>query len=116
REKGYASGSLDDVAAALDIRKATLYYYVESKAKLLELIFERALTVARRKIDMLADIPDPNDRFRALIRHQVEVVSSDRSHFAVFFDNLAMPDQPDTRSPRLRRLEKEYMESFQRIV
>lgn len=116
REKGYASGSLDDVAAALDIRKATLYYYVASKAKLLEMIFERALTTSRRKIDSLAEISDPRERLRALIRHQVELVSSDRSHFAVFFDHLSVSDRSDAKSPRLRALEKEYMESFQRVV
>jgi AcrR family transcriptional regulator len=116
REKGYASGSLDDVAAALDIRKATLYYYIDSKAKLLEMIFERGLSTARRKIDSLAEITDPKERLQALIRHQIEIVSSDRGHFAVFFDHLSVSDKSEAKSPRLRALEKEYMESFLRIV
>ena len=32
---GYEAGSLDDVAAALGLRKASLYYYVERKSDLL---------------------------------------------------------------------------------
>src|SRR5207253_8692552 len=31
-EKGYDAGTLDDVADALDLRRASLYYYVRSKA------------------------------------------------------------------------------------
>lgn len=116
REKGYANGSLDDVAAALDIRKATLYYYVASKAELLELIFKRALDTSRRKIDSLQEISDPGERLRALIRHQIEVVTSDRSHFAVFFDHLSVADQAPKKSEQLRTLEKAYVDSFLRVV
>src|SRR5690606_29007945 len=37
RARGYDSASLDDVAAELDLRKASLYHYVDSKAHLLYL-------------------------------------------------------------------------------
>lgn len=116
REKGYASGSLDDVAAALGIRKATLYYYVASKAALLELIFERALDLSRKKIDTLQRISDPGERLRALIRHQIQVVTSDPGHFTVFFDHLTVAGQAPKKSTHLRAFERAYVDSFLRIV
>src|SRR5436309_11157977 len=50
-EKGYDAGTLDDVADALDLRRASLYYYVRSKANLLFLIFEHALDMALRRLE-----------------------------------------------------------------
>ena len=48
RERGYGAGSLDAIAAALGLRKASLCYYVHSKSDLLTLVFDRAITDALR--------------------------------------------------------------------
>ncbi|MCU1455171.1 MAG: hypothetical protein JWN46_3317 [Acidimicrobiales bacterium] len=87
--QGYESGSLDDVAAALGLRKASLYYYVKKKSDLLRLVFDRAITTALEQVEALGHIEDPKDRLSALIRHQAHLVVRDPSLFAVFFDHRA---------------------------
>src|ERR1700728_4491823 len=67
---GYEAGSLDDVAAALGLRKASLYYYVKRKSDLLRLVFDRAITVALSEGDRLRVITDPQERLAPLFRHQ----------------------------------------------
>lgn len=89
QERGYDAGSLDDVAAAMNMRKASLYYYVKSKADLLRLIFDRAISRALHQMEEYAAIGDPRKRLEALVRHQATLVASDPSLFAVFFDHRA---------------------------
>lgn len=89
REKGYAESSLDDVAAALDIRKASLYHYVRSKADLLLLVFDRGLARGLDRLEAIRKIKDPAERLATLIRRQIEVVVEDIDHFAVFFDHVS---------------------------
>jgi len=57
--KGYEAGSLDDVATALDLRKASLYYYVKSKAELLYLVFDRAISHGLEELEAVGHIEDP---------------------------------------------------------
>jgi AcrR family transcriptional regulator len=86
RAKGYDAGSLEDVALATGLRKASLYYYVRSKSELLYLVFDRAITIALRRLAAIAEIADPRERLAALIRHQVVTVAAEPSLFTVFFD------------------------------
>jgi AcrR family transcriptional regulator len=92
---GYEAGSLDDVAAAMGLRKASLYYYVKRKSDLLRLVFERAITVALTEVETLAHLADPRERLAALIRHQALLVTRDPALFAVFFDQRAGLEHAD---------------------
>ena len=74
---GYEAGSLDDVAAAIGLKKASLYYYVKRKSDLLRLVFERAITVSLSEVDQLAAVADPRERLAGLIRYQATLVASD---------------------------------------
>ena len=85
--RGYDAASLDDVVAELDIRKASLYHYVNSKAQLLYLIFDRAISRGLDRLDRIATIPDPRERLATLIFHQVQLIAEEPSLFSVFFDN-----------------------------
>lgn len=89
RMQGYDAGTLDDVAAAMNLRKASLYYYVKSKADLLRLIFDRAIDRSLEQIEEYSAIEDPRTRLEALIRHQARTVANDPALFAVFFDHRA---------------------------
>jgi AcrR family transcriptional regulator len=109
-ERGYESGSLDDVAAALDLRKASLYYYVESKAHLLYLIFDRAISMALQRLDELAEIDDARERLAAFIAHQVSLVATERNLFSVFFDSR--PRLEATYEKRILTKERAYMHRF----
>jgi TetR/AcrR family transcriptional regulator, cholesterol catabolism regulator len=89
KAQGYEAGSLEDVAAALGMSKASLYYYVKSKSHLLGLVFDRAISAALREIDALASDKDPRVRLAALVRHQAHLVVGDPALFGVFFDQRA---------------------------
>jgi len=68
-EKGYAATTTREIAAALNIQQASLYYHMASKEDLLYQIFESSLQ------QFLTDVPvavqrasDPRERIRVLIR------------------------------------------------
>ena len=92
REKGYDAGTLDDVAEALDFRRASLYYYVRSKSHLLYLIFERALEQSLRQLEEYATIEDPALRLETLIRHRINRIADEPNGFTVFFDQRGRLD------------------------
>lgn len=107
---GYEAGSLDDVAAALGLRKASLYYYVKRKSDLLRLVFERAISTALDEVDRLAQIDDPKERLIALIRHQANLVTGDPSLFAVFFGHRSGLQASDL--AEVSRKERRYVRQF----
>lgn len=110
RQKGYDAGSLEDVAKELGLRKASLYYYFESKSALLHLIFERAIDDALQRIASIAIIEDPRDRLEALIRHQAIRVASEPSLFTVFFDQRPSLNAADYN--KILAKERAYVRAF----
>jgi AcrR family transcriptional regulator len=57
-EKGYASASVQDVADALGMLKGSLYYYIDSKERLLEKIFDDS----HAELSQIADAASKGDR------------------------------------------------------
>lgn len=115
RAKGYESGTLDDVATELGLRKASLYYYVRSKAELLYLVFDRAISSALRELERCATSGSTTDRVERLVRHQITTVATDPSLFAVFFDQRPHLDagyEADIHAKEQRYL-KLFMETVQ---
>lgn len=113
-EKGYDAGTLDDVAEALELRRASLYYYVHSKANLLNMVFERGLDRALADMDELLKIDDPAERLAALIAHQVEAVATDPSLFSVFFDQRRRLEERYEEAIRAR--ERKYLEIYRKAI
>ncbi len=112
--KGYDSGSIDDVARSLDLRKGAIYHYFPSKAHLLYSIFDRAITTALASLDQYDRIPDPAGRLAALIRHQATLVASDPGLFTVFFDQRPRLEEGFEREIRVK--ERRYLRSFRAAV
>jgi AcrR family transcriptional regulator len=113
-DQGYDSGSLDDVAAALDLRRASLYHYLRNKAQLLYFIFDRALSIALQRLDELAGIADPRQQLAALVAHQVRMVANDPSLFAVFFDERPRLDA--AYREQIATKERDYVRRFASMV
>ena len=66
--KGYNATSLNDIADSLNITKAGLYYYFESKQKLLYNIINLGLdSVKNEVLDPARNIADPEERLRFII-------------------------------------------------
>ena len=112
--KGYDAGSLDDVAAELGLRKASLYYYVRSKAELLYRVFDRAITTALDSVAGSLAIDDPRARLAALIRLQAVTVAQEPSFFTVFFDQR--PRLAPGYEAAIRTKERQYLRMFAEAV
>ena len=93
RVRGYDSATLEDVAAAIDFRRASLYHYILSKAHLLYLIHDRAITGAIRHLEESRGIGDPRARLAAFVRNQVTEVARQPGLVKVLFDDRAALDE-----------------------
>lgn len=109
--KGYGAGSLDDVAVELNLRKASLYYYVRSKAELLYLIFDRAISTALDRLEQPRHaLMDPKERLSHLLVHQIHQIAANTSLFAVFFDQR--PHLDDAYEREIETKERRYLRIF----
>ena len=76
--KGYHNTSLDDIAAALQVTKPTVYYYVTSKEQLLFECFVAGVEQIRAAFREVRQLPVPaRERLNAVLRHYGEAVASD---------------------------------------
>ena len=83
-EKGYEGASMRDLSRATGMSLAGLYYYFESKERLLYIIqkhtFETVLRYARER---LAGIQDPEQKIRLLIRNHLEYFLANKKAMTV---------------------------------
>jgi AcrR family transcriptional regulator len=107
RLRGYDSATLDDVAAAIDFRRASLYHYVPSKAHLRYLILDRAISSAIRQLEESRQIEDPGEGLIAFIRTHVLSIVRQPGMLKVFFDD---------RSALEERYETEILEKERRFL
>jgi AcrR family transcriptional regulator len=72
-EKGYAGASMRDLSRSSGMSLAGLYYYFESKEKLLYLIQKHTFsTIVERLHERLDQVEDPAERIRVFILNHVE--------------------------------------------
>lgn len=80
-DKGYHATSMNDVADAMGLRKASLYHHVKNKETLL---YEMSVSSMHHIIDaaVSATSPDPEAHLREIILRHVEALLADRSRHA----------------------------------
>jgi AcrR family transcriptional regulator len=72
-EKGFEGASIRDISRATKISLAGLYYYFESKQKLLYLIQLHAFTSILKKLEeQLEGVSNPEQRLRILVGNHIE--------------------------------------------
>ena len=72
-ERGYEGASMRDLSRATGMSLAGLYYYFESKERLLYLIQKDTFTtIVERLKERLQNVSDPEQRIRILIRNHLE--------------------------------------------
>lgn len=78
KEKGYHNTSMQNLADALGVQKASLYYYIDSKEALLRRILERAATLLGSKVDEIyaADLSPAEKLGLALENHALMVMEN----------------------------------------
>jgi len=72
-EKGYEGASMRDLSRATGMSLAGLYYYFDSKEKLLYLIQKHTFTtIVTRLRERLKDVSDPEERVRVCLHNHLE--------------------------------------------
>src|SRR5499427_8529539 len=83
-EKGYEGASMRDISRASRMSLSGLYYYFESKEKLLYLIQKHTFsTIVERLRERLDDVSDPEQRIRVLIFNHLEYFLANREAMKV---------------------------------
>jgi TetR/AcrR family transcriptional regulator, cholesterol catabolism regulator len=88
--KGFDATSMDDIARALQITKAGLYYYIKGKEDLLFAIMTYAMDwLSSEVVEPARTVADPEQRLRLIIeRHGRELMEGPRS-LAILSDEVA---------------------------
>lgn len=76
--KGYHNTSLDDIAAALEVSKPTVYYYVSNKEQLLFECFVAGIEPIRTAFRKVRKLKAPaRERLKAVLGHYGQAVASE---------------------------------------
>jgi AcrR family transcriptional regulator len=92
-ERGYQNASLDEVAERLDLAKASIYYYFDSKQSLVAACLDTAAAeVERRLAAIVAEGGTPTETLRRLIVEQQIFTTQDRPELSrLFLRHLEWP-------------------------
>ncbi|MGE0375434.1 MAG: TetR/AcrR family transcriptional regulator [Planctomycetaceae bacterium] len=88
-EKGFDAASMNDIAAAVNLTKAGLYYYTTGKLDLLYRIVEFAMTLVEEQVvQPCAAIEDPQERLQQMIRNHVILVAEGGGQISILSDEV----------------------------
>lgn len=77
REKGFRATRLDDIAAALGVTRAALYYYFDGKQDVLEEVCGRAMVFTEAALRRVQSLDDPGDQLRVFAHEYAQNMASD---------------------------------------
>ena len=112
--RGYGGTTLDDIARALGVTKAALYYYVQSKEEILFQCHQRSLDIGMEGIrQALSRSSAPDEQLKIAIAYYIEGMTDHLRGTAVLLDEGAL-------SPRRHRQiiarRDEYERMLRRII
>ncbi len=85
RQKGYHAASMQDLADAVGLQKASLYYYVSGKEDLLISIYERLTGAFTKQLAELVGAPlPPSQKLRGAIETHVSALCEQLGLFTVY--------------------------------
>lgn len=114
-ERGYRATTLDDVALALNVKKASLYYYIKSKNDLLVAIYDQILGRIADQVVPIAELELPADeRLRRMVDSHIEFVAHERSLLSVVFQEEW--ELPAEMQERIKQTKRRYEDAFETVV
>jgi len=114
RQKGYNSATMEDLANALGVTKAAVYYYYPKKHDILLEICEQALDRALERI-RLNDAGKPAvERLQQLVADHVEIMTDNLEEWTVFFQELDL--RKDPRARRVLARQREFGERVEELI
>jgi AcrR family transcriptional regulator len=114
KEHGFHNTSLDDIAAALEVTKPTIYYYVTNKEQLLFECFVAGLEpiLSALRESRASDAP-ARERLSSVLRHYAQAVASDLGWCLVRAEHQ---DLSEPMSSRVRALKVEIDQGIRRLL
>ncbi len=84
RQKGFHGASMQDIAEAVNLQKASLYHHVSSKQEILLALLDHALALLFERISAISvqNIP-PDKKLREMIRAYLEILTQNTDLSAV---------------------------------
>lgn len=74
--KGYEKASVEEIAAELNLNKASLYYYIKSKNEILYYIQEQAIAQANEALEKILELDmNPVEKLEAAIKSHVRIIT-----------------------------------------
>lgn len=116
-ERGYHSMNMDDVAARLDLTKATLYHYFSSKEDLVSECLSFVGNEVNERLARLAEqtaADSPTDRLRALLGEQLTILLQDYPEAGRLF--VQPLDWPAGQRQLVRRLRNQHDQFFREVI
>ena len=112
--KGYHNTSLDDIAAALEVTKPTVYYYVTSKEQLLFECFVAGVERIRAAFRAVRELAVPaRERLNAVLHHYGEAVASEFGWCMVRAEDQ---DLAPAMSRHIKSLKSEIDQGIRRLI
>ena len=84
RQKGFHGASMQDIADAVNLQKASLYHHVSSKQEILLALLDRALELLSERISAISARPIPSDeKLQQMIRTYLQILAENTDLSAV---------------------------------
>ena len=112
--KGYHNTSLDDIAAALEVTKPTVYYYVTNKEQLLFECFVAGVEQIRAGFREARNLDIPaRERLQAVLRHYAKAMASEFGWCMVRVEDQDL--SPDM-SSHIKTMKSEIDQGIRRLI
>jgi len=86
KEKSFSATSMQEIAEALHVTKAALYYYISSKEEILYEIFHQTMTTAEIRLERLMERNLPTEELlREIIYNQIMAFIDEMANITIFF-------------------------------
>lgn len=115
REKGYRATSMQDIADAMGLRKASLYHYVKSKQDLLVPAYQYTIAAHARRLEEIAASPgSARDRLRLAIAAHLQAIIDHADMFGLYLREVE--SLPEHLRQAVRATNRAYRIRFEAIV
>jgi TetR/AcrR family transcriptional regulator, cholesterol catabolism regulator len=115
KEKGYQAATTRDIAAAVGIQQATLYYYVKSKEELLYLVVREPIERLYMQVESILHASLPaRDKIEQAIGAHVAAFDDNYPHMLVFVQE--MHNVVQALRDRLRDFPRRYQNLWEAIL
>lgn len=114
-EKGYRATTLDDIAAELGLKKASLYHYINSKEELLWNVYQQMFDRIDQAVTVFVSLDlSADERLRRMIHAHISVVVAEQASLSVVFQEE--PELPEDLRRRIHHRKRAYERLFERVI